>query len=71
MKYVGLTNDPKTRKQQHGNPTGWGQRTFTSETEARKWEKNLVAKDGYTGGGGGKGWKYGYTYTITNKTKED
>ena len=42
---------------------------FTSETEARKWEKEMLAK-GYEGGTGGEGWRYGYTYTITASTKE-
>jgi hypothetical protein len=70
VKYVGLTDDPKTRKEQHGNPKDWYQRKFSSEEEARKWEKEMLAKSGYTGGKGGRGWKYGYTYTITWSTKQ-
>lgn len=70
MKYVGLTNDPDTRKQQHGNPSDWWQKVFSTEKEARDWENDMISKSGYKGGGGGKGWKYGYTYTITNSTTE-
>ena len=70
MKYVGLTDDPKTRKVAHANPPDWWQRKFDSEKEARQWEKDRLAKPGYTGGGGGQGWRYGYTYTITSTTKQ-
>ncbi len=69
MKYAGLTDDPETRKTAHGNPTDWWQHRFDNEKEARQWEKDMLAKPGYTGGGGGAGWKYGYTYTITSTTK--
>lgn len=71
MKYVGLTNDPETRKKAHGSPSDWSQTSFSTENEARRWEKNMLDKDGYTDGTGGKGWRYGYTYTITSSTKED
>ena len=71
MKYVGLTDDPEERKKAHGNPADWWQRSFSTETEARKWEKEMLAKPGYRGGTGGKGWRYGYTYTITSTTRED
>ena len=70
MTYVGLTDDPATRKIEHGNPTDWSQRSFSRESEARDWEKGMLARTGYKGGTGGKGWKYGYTYTITPQTKE-
>ncbi len=70
MKYVGLTDDPATRKQQHGNPSDWWQKTFQTEKEARDWEKEMLSKPGYKGGTGGAGWKYGYTYTITSSTIE-
>ena len=70
MKYVGLTDDPDTRKQAHGNPSDWWQRSFSSESEARYWEEQMLAKPDYKGDVGGEGWKYGYTYTITNSTKE-
>lgn len=68
MKYVGLTDNPKGRKQEHGNPSDWLQRPFSSEREARQWEKDMIAKPGYKGGPGGEGWGYGYTYTITIST---
>ncbi len=71
MTYVGLTDDPKTRKAAHGNPSTWKiVKTFTSEKVARIWEKAQAARMGYTGGGGGEGWKNGYTYTITISTKQ-
>ena len=70
MKYVGLTDDPETRKAAHENPLDWWQYRFNSEQKARKWEKDLAASPGYTGGAGGGGWRYGYTYTITSKTKQ-
>jgi hypothetical protein len=70
MKYVGLTDDPETRKAEHANPIDWWQRSFETEAEARNWEKSMLSKPGYTGRGGGAGWKYGYTYTITDNTKE-
>lgn len=69
MKYVGLTDAPETRKAAHGNPSDWWQRGFDSEAEARQWEKGMLARPGYTGGGGGQGWRYGYTYTITDTTR--
>ncbi|MFH1219515.1 MAG: hypothetical protein V1694_03570 [Candidatus Eisenbacteria bacterium] len=70
MKYVGLTDDPGQRKIAHGNPSDWWQRYFSTEKEARDWERDMVAKPGYTGGGGGEGWHYGYTYIITASTKQ-
>ena len=70
MKYVGLTDDPESRKEAHGNPSDWWQRSFSTETEARQWEKDMLARPGYTGGTGGEGWRYGYTYTITSSTQE-
>jgi hypothetical protein len=70
MKYVGLTDNEKERKTAHGNPTDWWSRTFSSEKEARQWEKDMPAKPGYKGGAGGAGWKIGYTYTITSSTVE-
>jgi len=70
VKYVGLTDDPVTRKQQHGNPSDWWQRTFSTEKEARDWEKAKLDTSGYKGGTGGAGWRFGYTYTITSTTNE-
>ncbi len=68
MKYVGLTDDPVRRREEHDNPEDWWQRSFKTEEEARDWETDLVKRDGYTGEPGGAGWKYGYTYTITSST---
>ncbi len=68
--YVGLTDDPEDRKQQHGNPSDWTVTgPFTSEQAARDWEKRQLAK-GHQGGPGGAGWSYGYRYTITSTTIE-
>ncbi|HAD83150.1 MAG: hypothetical protein A2509_03730 [Candidatus Edwardsbacteria bacterium RIFOXYD12_FULL_50_11] len=70
MKYAGLTDDPIKRKQAHGNPVDWRvEKMFTSEEEARKWEKGIRVL-GYQAGTGGSGWRYGYTYTITEGTKQ-
>jgi len=68
-KYAGLTDDPKQRRQDHGNPSDWAVKTFSTEKEARNWEK-AMHDSGYKGAGGGAGWKYGYTYTITSTTRE-
>lgn len=68
MKYVGLTDDPQQRREDHGNPTDWWQRSFDTESEARAWEKEMLAKPCYTGGPGGEGWHYGYTYTMSSST---
>jgi hypothetical protein len=50
MKYVGLTDDPTTRKIQHANPADWSLRRFSSEKEVRDWERNLISQPGYQGG---------------------
>jgi hypothetical protein len=68
--YVGLTDDPVTRKQQHGNPSDWTiTGPFATEKTARDWENAQLAK-GHKGGPGGVGWRYGYWYTITSQTVE-
>jgi hypothetical protein len=67
--YVGLTDEPDRRKQEHGNPADWRHCAFSSEAQARAWEKRMLAQ-GYRGGPGGDGWRYGYTYTITPLTKQ-
>lgn len=69
--YVGLTNDPEGRRQQHGNPSDWQQtRPFATEKAARDWEARYVGRPGYQGGPGGAGWRYGYWFTITPQTRE-
>lgn len=63
MRYVGLTDDWQRRKQEHGDPRDFAVvRTFTTEREAREWEKGML-KQGYAGDTGGAGWKYGYTFS--------
>ncbi|MGH7381114.1 MAG: hypothetical protein ACREKR_02655 [Candidatus Methylomirabilales bacterium] len=61
-RYVGLTDDADRRKREHGNPPDWWQRSFSTEREARDWEKAMLAK-GYLGDTGGAGWRYGYTFS--------
>jgi len=68
--YVGLTDDPDRRRQEHGNPPDWQQTDtqFATEADARAWEAKYVGRPGYQGGTGGAGWRYGYWYTITPST---
>jgi len=61
-RYAGLTDDPDRRKREHGNPRDWWQRSFTTEREARQWEKDMLSR-GYAGDTGGAGWRYGYTFS--------
>ena len=69
MYYVGLTDDPDRRRLDHGNPCDWKQtQPFSSEQQARVWERQQLAND-YRGGLGGAGWRYGYWFTITTETK--
>ncbi len=68
MIYVGLTDDPARRKQEHGNPSDWQYWKFQSESEARRWEAGWLARRDTVGGQGGAGWRYGYMYTISPRT---
>lgn len=70
MKYAGLTDDPKQRKVDHGNPSDWWQTYFSTESQARAWEKQMLNTSGYKGGTGGAGWRYGYVYTISAYTNQ-
>jgi hypothetical protein len=64
MKYAGLTDEPKRKKLEHGNPRDFRvMQQFTSETAARQWERRMTAQ-GYEEDTIGKGWKYGYTFSI-------
>jgi len=64
MKYAGLTDEPKRRKQEHGNPSDFSvMQQFTCETAARQWKSRMLAR-GYEEDIGGEGWKYGYTFSI-------
>jgi hypothetical protein len=68
MRYVGLTDHPERRKEEHGDPSDFKiVRKFPSESAARKWEKSLLAQ-GYNGDTGGAGWQYGYTFSNTSRT---
>lgn len=69
--YVGLTDNPEQRSQQHGSPSDWRLYSpFLNEDQARGWEKEAIER-GFKGGPGGAGWKYGYTHTITSETREE
>lgn len=69
MRYAGLTDDPRRRKKDHGNPSDFKVvREFSTESDARKWEKDLLAQ-GYKGDTGGAGWHYGYTFSKTSRLK--
>ena len=64
MRYAGLTDEPKRRKVERGNPHDFRvMQQFTSETAARQWESRMPAH-GYEEDTSGKGWKYGYTFSI-------
>jgi len=64
MKYAGLTDEPKKRKQEHGNPDDFRiVQQFTNETAARQWEKRMI-NQGCEKDTIGKGWKYGYIFSI-------
>jgi len=68
--YVGLTDDPKVRKEQHGNPSDWTVAgPFSDEQAARNWEKHQRAQ-GHQGGPRSAGWHYVYWYTIAVTTIE-
>ena len=65
MRYVGLTDNPERRKQEHGNPAEFrAVREFMSEAIAREWERKMLAQ-GYEGDTGGAGWRHGYTFSKT------
>jgi hypothetical protein len=70
MKYAGLTDDPETSRSAHGKPSDWSVSNFKNEKEARRWEKDVLARPGYSGKTGGKEWKFGFIYTITNLTTQ-
>ena len=64
MRYAGLSDDPKIRKRERGNPSDFRvMQQFTSEKSARQWVSRMLAQD-YQEDKSGKGWKYGYTYSI-------
>jgi hypothetical protein len=64
MKYAGLSNEPKIRKRECGNPSDFRvMQQFTSEKSARQWVSRMLAQ-GYQEDKSDKGWKYGYTFSI-------
>ena len=65
MRYVGLTDNPERRKQQHRDPPDFGVvREFASEDTARRWESKMVTH-GYSRDMGSEGWRFGYTFSLT------
>ncbi len=65
MMYVGLTDDPDQRKKEHKDPPDFKVlKEFTSESEARKWEMDMI-EQGYKNAREGKEWHYGYICSIT------
>jgi hypothetical protein len=64
MRYAGLTDEPKIRKREHGNPSDFSvMQQFTSEPAARLCQSRMLAQ-GYEKDTSGKGWKYGYTFSM-------
>lgn len=59
---VGVTDDPKRRKTEHGDPVYWKQWNADSETAARNVETHFLDK-GMKGSGGGGG-KADYVYIF-------
>ncbi|MFO0582041.1 MAG: hypothetical protein U0229_07215 [Anaeromyxobacter sp.] len=68
--YVGLSDDLRRRKAEHGNPPDWKPYgPFLNEDAARAWEKLALAQPGTKGGPGGAGWRFGYSFTLTPTTE--
>jgi hypothetical protein len=64
MRYAGLTDEPKIRKRERGNPSDFRViQQFTSETAAGQWIRRML-NQGCEQDTIGKGWKYGYTFSI-------
>lgn len=69
--YVGLTDDPERRKEEHRNPADFRvERNFGMESEARAWERRESSRLAHCGGSGGAGWRVGYKYTVTRTTEQ-
>ena len=68
--YIGLTDDPIRRREEHGNPGDWQQTEFEREIEARTWKVAYTGEPGFEIGPSGSGWRYGYWYTINHRTRE-
>jgi hypothetical protein len=59
---IDITEDPKQRKEQHGNPEHWADWKADSETIARNVEKYFIDKGMKGGTGGGDHPTYVYTF---------
>jgi len=63
MRYAGLTDEPKKKKQEHNNPRDFRIiQQFTCESSARQWQRRMLGQ-GYEPDTTGKGWKYGYAFS--------
>lgn len=69
MIYVGLTNDPDIKRQEHGSPEDWWQRAFDSKEEAQTWVNEMLTTMEAKFPEDHHGWRFGYTFTITSKTR--
>jgi len=73
MIYVGLTDHPDGRRQEHGDPLDWRQvGPFPNQRAARTWQRATLAHLGDFGRAGRveDEWRYGYVYTIRSITHE-
>lgn len=59
---IGITENPKKRKSEHGKPGKWHQRRASSELVARRIEKHFIDKGMKGGTGGGNDPKYVYIF---------
>ena len=74
MIYVGLTDRPDGRRQEHGDPSDWRQvGPFRDEGAAHAWKRATLVELGAIGRRARRdedGWQYGYVYTIKPNTSE-
>ena len=59
---IGITENPKNRKGDHGNPKRWHKLRASSESVARRIEKHFISKGMKGGTGGGKDPNYVYFF---------
>ncbi len=59
---IGITDNPNTRKIQHGNPKNWHHWRADTETMARNIEKYFIAKGMSGAPGGGETPNYVYIF---------
>lgn len=59
---IGVTDDPTSRRNEHGNPASWHQWDADTETIARNVEAYFLDKGMKGGAGGGGGADYVYIF---------